>query len=521
MLLCMPSNYSVSAYFMLCIAILFSYSAYAQDTISYQVGVLGGVSSKSYQPHWITANRFGVLDDVDGRVSLLNVQATVRHRFTARWSATAGIEGMAKISNRPDELWLQQGYVALRYAALELSAGRVEETIGSQHTTLSSGSLGISGNARPIPRISLSMPNYTDVPFTRGYLQIKGNYQHGWLGPERYVANAYLHEKSVYGKVGGALPVNLYGGFTHFVIWGGETDRVRIPSKLKDYWRVITGANAIDNGPNEPLSGEVLNAAGDHLGVYDLGAYVSLKPVEIQVYQQTPFEDASGNNPFNGDRLLGISLTTKRSTIITGLVYEYLHTTHQSGPGLTDPINGDRDDLKPNYGYRYGGRDNYYDNYLYKTGWVYQERIIGTPLFFTKARAKRYIPGFADPDERGFDFNVVNNRVIAHHIGIEGAVGNVSYRLLGTLTRNYGTYGGLNGGIMRWGSIENPEAEYAFKPAQWQSYFLFEMVTHPFSSHWSLLTSLAWDRGQLTNNVGMLVGLRREGIRVINRSKEK
>ena len=519
LLFTMPRNYSVFFSVLLPMMISCWSVAYAQDTITYQVGILGGMSTQRYQPHWSTANRFGILDDTEGRVSLLSVRAATKHRFSSRWSIALGIEGVGKVSSQPNDLWLQQAYVALRYAAFELSGGRVEETIGSQHPTLSSGSLGVSGNARPIPRIMLAIPTYTDVPFTRGYVQVKGNYVHGWLGKERYVANAYLHEKSVYARAGGKLPVNLYGGLVHFAIWGGETSTVKIPSQFKDYLRIITGSSAIADGPNDPLIGEAANAAGDHLGFYDLGAHVSLQNFAVQVYQQTPFEDASGNNPFNGDRLLGVSITTKHSAIITGFLYEYLHTTYQSGPGLTDPANRDWYDLGPNYGYRYGGRDNYYDNYLYKTGWVYQDRIIGTPLFFTKSRAKRYIEGFADPDERGFDFNVVNNRVIAHHVGIEGNVSSVQYRLLGTFTRNYGTYGGINGGITRWGSIENPELEYAFKPARRQAYFMLEVTTHPFSSQWSLLTSLAWDTGQLTDNAGFLVGLRREGLFTLRRNQ--
>ena len=149
---------------------------------------------------------------------------------------------------------------------------------------------------------------------------------------------------------------------------------------------------------------------------------------------------------------------------------------------------------------------------LYKTGWTYQDRIIGTPLFFTKSRTRLYVPGFVEPDQDNFDFNVVNNRVVAHHVGIEGYLRQAQYKLLSTFTRNYGTYGGLNNGIRYWGSIENPDAEYAFKPAQRQAYFLLEVASHPFSQQWSLLTSVAWDVGQLTNNVGILIGLRREGI---------
>ena len=480
----------------------------AQDTIRYQIGTQATLASQQYLPHYNTANRFGIFDDTDRVGGLLRAQISASHAFTDHWSIVGRLDAVAKWSSQLRELWLQQGYLALHYRALELSGGRVEETTGSQPTSLSSGSLGISGNTRPIPRIKLGFPEYTNVPFTRGYLQVKGSYVHGWLGPERHVTNAYLHQKSVYGKLGGKLPVNLYGGLTHFAIWGGTTAGVKILNTFDDYLRVVTGSGATNNAL---LGGEVVNAAGDHLGVYELGTEVALKDFNLHIYQQTPFEDASGNTPFNGDRLLGVSLRTKKPrSVVSGVIYEFLHTTRQSGPGRTDPADG-VSDADGNYGYRYGGRDNYYNNYLYKTGWTYQDRIIGTPLFFTKARTKRYVPGFSDPDEGGFDFNVVNNRITAHHLGIEGYVKTARYKLIGTFTKNYGTYGGINGGIQRWGSIENPDAPYAFRPPQRQAYFLLEVESHPFSEQWSLLTSLAVDAGQLTDNVGVLIGLRRAG----------
>jgi hypothetical protein len=480
----------------------------AQDTVRYELGTQAVGASQQYLPHYSTANRFGVFDDTDRIGGLLRAQVSASHAFTDHWSIVGRLDAIAKQSSQLRELWLQQGYLAIRYRAFELSGGRVEETTGSQPVSLSSGSLGVSGNTRPIPRIKLALAEYTNVPFTRGFLQVKGSYVHGWLGPERHVANAYLHEKSAYGKLGGKLPVNLYGGFTHFVIWGGTTAGVEILNTFEDYWRVVTGGGAADNAL---VPGEAVNAAGDHLGVYDLGTEITLKNFRIQIYQQTPFEDASGNNPFNGDRLLGVSLRSRdERSLVAGVLYEFLHTTHQSGPGRPDP-SGDALWEDGDRGHPYGGRDNYYNNYLYKTGWTYQDRIIGTPLFFTKSRAKRYIPGFVDPDEGGFNFNVVNNRIIAHHLGVEGYVKTAHYKLLGTFTTNYGTYGGINGGIGEWGSIDNPDAPYAFRPPQRQAYFLLEVESHPFSAHWSLLTSLAVDAGQLADNVGLMIGLRREG----------
>jgi len=92
-----------------------------------------------------------------------------------------------------------------------------------------------------------------------------------------------------------------------------------------------------------------------------------------------------------------------------------LSTTWQSGPGLPDTIFGE------NHGYRYGGRDDYYNHYLYKEGWTYNGRVLGTPLFTTRQKALLWGVPLSK-----FDSNqtITNNRVSAVHAGIKGTFKN-------------------------------------------------------------------------------------------------
>ena len=496
--------------------VLLTFTAPAQDTIHYHLHTQTAVASQDYLPHWITANRYGVLDDQEYAVGLLRGEATLKHSFTQRFSLEAGLELIAKapfVADQSARFWIQQGFVRARYGAFELTGGRWYRTLGTPDRELSTGSLAISGNARPIPQLSLSVPTYTSVPFTQGWVQVKGTYSHGWLGEDRHVRNALLHEKSAYVKVGGPFPVNLAAGLVHVVLWGGEGPTGnKLPTDLKNYWQVIRGKGADVGDPNDPaVIGEVVNAVGDNMGVYDLGIDITTQPLTAHVYQQTLFEDASGNNPFNGDRLLGLNVTTRRpDTWLSSIVYEFVHTKYQSGPSRPGGVN-DGPGSKDRFGQPFGGRDNYYNNYLYRSGWTYQDRIIGTPLFYTQARTRLYLPDFVDPDA-GFNFNIVNNRIVAHHVGVKGQVKKLSYRLLATFSTNYGTYGGINGGINRWGSVDDPDAPYAFRPPQHQHYFLLEVESHPFSDDWTLSTSVAVDAGEITDNVGVLIGLKRRGI---------
>ena len=489
---------------------------FAQDTIDYHLSTHLGIASQNYLPHWLTANRFGILNDQNHAVGLLRGGVETKHQFTKQLSVGAGIDLMAKIpftEDQSSQFWLQQGYVTVQYGIFELSGGRMERTLGTPDSDLSTGSLALSGNARPIPQILLSVPEFSAVPFTKGYVEFKGTYAHGWLGEDRHVRNPYLHEKSLYVRFGGPWMINVAGGLIHTTIWGGEVANIKLPSGLADYWDVVLARSANEAfNPGGILDGEIINALGDNMGVYDLNVLFKTKNYHFLVYQQTPFEDKSGNNPFNKDRLLGINVVNQRSNAwLSSIVYEFVTTKHQSGPSRPGGVD-DGPGSKDRFGLSFGGRDNYYNNYLYKTGWVYQNRIIGTPLFYTLARTRLYFPDFVEPDLYKFNFNVVNNRVVAHHVGVSGNIKKVSYKFLSTFTRNFGTYGGLNGGITEWGSVDQPDAPYAFRPPKHQSYFLLEVESHPFSNHWSLLTSVAADVGELTNNIGILVGLKRQGL---------
>ncbi len=496
-------------------------SGLAQDTIHYEVESRVAGATQDYLPHWLTANRFGILNDADHSTGLLRGKATYERRLTKRWQIGAGVDLIAKVpfsKTLSPQAWLQQGYVSVQYGIFKLMGGRQEQTLGTPDRELSTGSLAISGNARPIPQLLLSVPKYSSVPFTRGWVKFKGTYRHGWLGEDRFISGALLHEKSLYVKLGGDFFVNLAGGLIHTVVWAGEDPRFGpLPAGLKDYWQVIRGKEAKVDQINNPLiAGEAANALGDNMGVYDFSLAMKSKHFCATIYQQTPFEDWTGSRLFkNRDRLLGLHVVNQQPNAwLSSIVYEFVSTTYQSGPSRPggidpDPGTGPKEDR---LGLNYGGRDNYYNNAIYKTGWTYQDRILGTPLFYTIARMQLYVPGFDEPDLYAFNFNIVNNRVVAHHVGIAGQVKRINYKLLATFTNNLGTYGGLNGGITEWGSIDNPDAPYAFRPPQRQNYFLLEVESHPFSAHWSLLTSLAVDAGQLTDNVGVLVGLRRVGM---------
>ncbi|WKN33471.1 capsule assembly Wzi family protein [Porifericola rhodea] len=489
-----------------------------QDTITYSLTALQ-LLQKNHVPHYMVSNRHGILNLQDSRATLLRANLSVGYQLFKKGHLSFGADAIYKANYQhklSSSIFIQQGYATFQYDFLKLIIGKKERTVGTHANDLSSGSLAISQNAAPIPQILLEVPQYTSVPFTKGYLQFKGTYAHAWLNDQRFIDDSFLHEKSLYVRLG-KFKFKPYAGLVHFVIWGGQHPTAgEVPSSFRDYLRVITSSSGEGISSNgNPIFGEQLNALGDNLGILDVGANLSLKSLKLQLYYQKPYEDRSGTRFLkNRDGLLGLSVHNNNagSAFISKLNYEYVNTLYQSGPGLTDPRPNDYG----NFGYKYGGRDNYYNNYLYRSGWTYKSHILGTPLFFTKERTQTYIKDFSDPDSNKFDFNIVNNRVVAHHIGFGGRlIPQLEYKLLATTTLNYGTYGGQNGGIQKWESRTNPDYIYEFSPPLRQNYLLLETT---FKVNQTLKISMIYtmDTGELSENKGLMLGIKWSGSTFIN-----
>ena len=67
--------------------------------------------------------------------------------------------------------------------------------------------------------------------------------------------------------------------------------------------------------------------------------------------------------------------------MIDKVYFEYLQTKWQSGPGVPDAI-GTVTTSEENQGYKFGGRDDYYNNWLYRSGWTYNGKIFKQPFVF-------------------------------------------------------------------------------------------------------------------------------------------
>lgn len=462
------------------------------------------VSAGKANPFWIQANRYGEVPDASG---VFSVGGSAKKEYDTLYSASTlrmrkfsyGYGARAVVNTgMVNEILLPEAYIKLRYGIFEFYAGRRQEVSGLADSALSSGSFIWSGNAMPLPKIQISIPNYVSV-LGKGLLSIKGTYAHGWFGSADSVKNYYLHQKSLYVRVGKpSWRLKLHGGFNHQVQWGGKPavpfiDRLSqqpvsyFPSDFNTYVKVVTGVslNKDSKGTDQPgvPANEALNRAGNHLGTVDIALEWDGPKNTILIYRQSIYEDGSLYYLSNiQDGLLGLSFKIKnKKSILQCLVLEYLNTTNQGGKltaeeGYTTP--------------QLMGRDNYFNNSLYKDGWTYKNNVIGTPFIVPFYKIAGNYP-LSAKKEINSNFSA-NNRVEAIHLG--GTYKVKGLRLLTRLaaTRNIGSY--------------------AFPVPEKIQYSFLQNVRYKFGKY-ELDLSLAYDsQGIFTENFGVNMGVRRSWI---------
>jgi hypothetical protein len=412
------------------ILILLNFSVYNPDIFAqlvkkpvYIIETGATVSFGKETPFWFISNQYGLISP--NRFNSW-VKAGIHTSIDSSKNIdfNYGFDLINRYANT-NSLYLHQGYARLKLWFMNIQAGKIEEKFGNQDPELSSGGLLWSGNARPMTKITINVPNYTPIPLTKGYLEFKGGISHGWFDDNEYIKNVWLHHKYIYLQAGGKLPVHIHYGFHHYAQWGGissDTSIGKLPSGFSDFIKVFFGQGG-EGSTSAPWE-ETTNRIGNHIGSRNFGFDLELKNYKIAAYWQTIFEDGSGRAYRNiADGLWGLSITsTNKNKIITELLYEYINTTDQSGTSDL-PVSGSG---------KGGGNDNYFNHGFYVKGWTYNEMTIGTPFITSpiiqKGMAQSYLSRY-----------IINNKVQGYHIGIKGTYKQLKYVILYSYIRNYGT----------------------------------------------------------------------------------
>jgi len=396
------------------------------DTIKYDVSFMGMASSGKYAPFWLQSDQYGKISSTPFSAGLLaGVNKDFRSKnglFDYRFKASL----LLQTDKDKTSAALHEYYVQARFSVFDFIVGAREEVLGSQDSTLSCGGFLFSKNARPMPKITLGIEHFTAVPFTAGYLEFKAAISHGWFTDNIYTTDLFLHHKYLYARVGGRLPVRIQYGVDHVAQWGGTVPVYgKQPSALSDFKSIFLG----HSGGSDAVVTDQINALGNHIISQNLKLYVDIADFKISGYWQNLAEDGPVKLMWyamnKADGLWGLTVRNAKFPFVKGILYEYLNTSDQSGPYH------DKDGLV------YGGSDNYLNNGIYQNGWTYYSRTIGTPFISSPLY------------NRDGAVSIENNRVIVHHVGMEGDVSGYSYKLLSSFSKNYGTYSAPYSSVIR------------------------------------------------------------------------
>ncbi len=493
------------------------------------------------QPHYQYSNKWGIIDQFDNSQGILigNLDCSILNKKGI--SLNTCITGVLK--NKTKESFLHEIYLNAKFLHfIDLNIGKQAWSPLSSHDDLIVGGFMRNANARPVPRIQIGMFDYQIVPFFNELFSIKGGLSHGILDDERLklgkdneAKNVQIHEKWLYVKLN-KMNLQPYIGLFHGALMGGErANGDKIPV---DYWSTFLGT-----GGSKITTIDATNAIGAHDGYWDVGLDYYSKLFNVHFYIQKPFADKTGLLLYklrNKDYKIGAFVELKTVRRIKNISLEIFRTDYQAGYGLPDPLypkghpkagqiiwleeienydefmlevfneitNGyDKSDVRNymiellDYGYDYGGRDDYNNNGLYYNGWTYYGHPMGMPLYHTYYMAKAYAPDW----EPNNDVIFVNNRVKGFHIGIEGELFNsLDYILKSTYSKNYGSYGEEY--IKRHSWEKDPEFFYKGGKSQWYSNLSF-FYSNKNWGNLNFKTSISYDIGELYSAFGIMFGL--------------
>ena len=406
---------------------------------NYQFELGGYFSLTNKLPFWQASNQYGSIpSDLPAFICRQTIK-TKKDTLNKFFKFDYGFETVTILGKMP-KILLPEAFLCTKVGKFEFYVGRRKEMFGIVDTLLSSGSISWSGNAMPLPKVQIGMPNYTKLFFK--WLSFKGTYAHGWYGNQTYAKGYFLHQKTLFFRVGKPTSrVNLFGGIVHNAQWGGRPkvalaqgdDRLlngRFPQDAFVYANVVLPLkNLWKFSPKFATYNdfETTNHFGNHLGSVDAAAEIKFAQSRLLLYKQFIFEDGQLFGLTNtDDGLYGLSFTPKPESSFKKVVFEYLFTKNQGRyEAATARLLGLKD--------RHPNEENFLFNHQqYFDGWSYNRRTIGTPFLTAEEnlRSEKQI-------DNGYVF-INNNRIWAMYAALLNQIGviQVSNRL--SYSKNFG-----------------------------------------------------------------------------------
>jgi len=289
-----------------------------------------------------------------------------------------------------DKIYVGESYIKSKlFNNTYLKAGRYYRDFSLYlNDNLSSGSILISKNAEPMPKIGL----VSSYSFQKNKnINLYFGISHGIFKKSAIYKKApMLHEKFIY--LNRSKNQNEFSiGMVHEAIWGGSTEAYgNFPDSFKDFLKVFISADGplLDGEPHA-------NALGNHLGIWDFSYTRKIDDKKLKIYYQHLFEDTSGLRFHNRtDGLWGLEFYNYIKN--TNIVFEYLNTINQ--------------DRNPPY-----VNESYYNHGEYQEGWSYKGYVLGNP-FINAGQYSNLNPskvlhfGFANNEMSKYSYQLLLNR---------------------------------------------------------------------------------------------------------------
>lgn len=381
----------ISLFSMMC---LFQKSFCQNERNSSEITVGYNSSSDQEMPFWIKSNSLGT-QKLSGNSFFIRYYAkilsdTLKNR-NLQYEISSEIIAFSETKFEP---LFPELNIRIQKKNLIVNIGRKEQQFGLTDKITSSGSVSWSRNSIPLPKVEFETANF--IPFVGNKTFIKSSISHGWFGKEMYAEDYYLHQKSVYFKIGNNRnTVNFITGILHNVQWGGKSkiqNNKPLNNNENEYfakdWPAIKNIlfpitrPKLDSSSNYSTY-DSENRFGNHVGQIDIGLTID-KPFSIwTIYKETPFETGQTFSSLGNidDGLYGISYCSKLTfPFFKRFTFEYLQTTNQ---GIYRPLILRLIGFK---GRHYGrNHNNYFNHNQYFDGWSNDGMGIGTPFIITKS----------------------------------------------------------------------------------------------------------------------------------------
>ena len=440
--------------------LLISLQAFADNGMEYGADIRANAGSGNFAPSLIMANRDGKVTQPDGIALSAHLRRSLdlSRRFdygfggeiTGQWTKptsymryNAADAAWEVNRQRPGAFVLQSLWGEVKFRGVFLTAGMKPNDRSLFDSSLASGDITLSRNARPVPQVRAGFIDFQNVPFTRGWLQIQGELAYGKFADSNWLRNhynyyndfittgAWMHYARLYFRSDPHRRLSVTIGMQHAAQFGGEytyyfrgkTDTHRKDKiSLKTFFDVMIPRRD-GSGPN---AGDQAYYTGNHLGSWDLLATYRFRDNSTLTFSwQSPWEDGSGIGKLNGfDGVYSLEYRFREGFPIRAARFEYLDFRNQSGPIHWAP----GDHAGTGMTGEATGNDDYYNNFNFN-GWANYGQSLGTP----------FLPG--PIFNRNGTLAFLDNRIYGFHAGVEAEpMEGLSCRVLFEWRRSAGRY---------------------------------------------------------------------------------